>query len=187
MYSHLIVPLDGSPLALEALHPSAAMARSFDATLILVGPDSALSGLDVDNIHAPDVVAVRTEVDLAASLERVGDNLPEPLAVVAGDRWTSVEAAWRGDLLVFGPASDPATYVVGGTMLIDHRITGEEADDRAATAIVLGFGYSTTSDLSTATAERDGQVVIPLRTEAGVVTGLVDRWPGPVFLRAVPR
>jgi hypothetical protein len=93
----------------------------------------------------------------------------------------------EGDLLVFGPASDPATYVVGGTMLIDHRITGEEADDRAATAIVLGFGYSTTGDLSTATAERDGQVVIPLRTEAGVVAGLVDRWPGPVFLRAVPR
>ena len=81
MYSHLLVPLDGDDRTQAALHPSAAMARSFDATRILVGCAAALASLDVDTIYAPDVVAVRTEVDLPSSLERVGDNLPEPLAV----------------------------------------------------------------------------------------------------------
>ena len=64
MYSHLLVPLDGDDRTQAALHPSAAMARSFDATLILVGCAAALASLDVDTIYAPDVVAVRTEVDL---------------------------------------------------------------------------------------------------------------------------
>ena len=121
MYSHLLVPLDGDDRTQAALHPSAAMARSFDATLILVGCAAALASLDVDTIYAPDVVAVRTEVDLPSSLERVGDNLPEPLAVYAGEKWQPYADAWSGDLLVFGPASTPEDYVVGGTMLIDQR------------------------------------------------------------------
>ena len=184
MYSHLLVPLDGDDRTQAALHPSAAMARSFDATLILVGCAAALASLDVDTIYAPDVVAVRTEVDLPSSLERVGDNLPEPLAVFAGGSWQAYADAWSGDLLVFGPASTPEDYVVGGTMLIDRRIAGGNADSRATSAIVLGFGYATTDDLSSAVPERDGQVVIPLRSDTDVVTDLVAHWTGPVFLRA---
>ena len=69
-------------------------------------------------------------------------------------------------------------------MLIDRRIAGGNADSRAASAIVLGFGYATTDDLSSAVPERDGQVVIPLRSDTDVVTDLVAHWTGPVFLRA---
>jgi hypothetical protein len=184
MYSHLLIPLDGSDRAPEALHPSAAMARSFDATLILVGSEAALASVDVDTVNAPDVVVVRTEIDLPSSLERVGDNLPEPLAVYAGASWRPFSDTWNGDLLIFGPASRPQDFVVGGTMLIDHRITGGPADVRATAAIVLGFGYATTDDLSTAIPERDGQVVIPVRSDSDVVDDLVARWPGPVFLRS---
>ena len=184
MYSHLLVPLDGGDRAQAALHPSAAMARSFDATLIVVGSETALASLDVDTIHAPDVVAVRTEVDLPSSLERVGDNLPKPLAMFAGGSWQAYADAWSGDLLLFGPTSTPEDYVVGGTMLIDRRITAGDADARATTAIVLGFGYATTDDLSSAVPERNGQVVIPVRSDTKLVTDLVARWTGPVFLRA---
>ena len=184
MYSHLLVPLDGSDMAQAALHPSAAMARSFDASLILIGPETILMSLDVDTIHAPDVVAIRTESDLPASLDRIGDNLPEPLAVYAGEAWQPYADAWSGDLLVFGPASTPQDYVVGGTMLIDRRMTDGEADARAANSVVLGFGYAAVDDLSTAVPERDGQVVIPVRSDTDVVIDLVARWTGPVFLRA---
>ncbi|MBC8364935.1 MAG: hypothetical protein H8E59_08025 [Actinobacteria bacterium] len=184
MYSHLLVPLDGGDRAKAALHPSATMARSFDATLILVGSEATLAALDVDTIHAPDVVAVRTEVDLPSSLERVGDNLPEPLAVYAGGRWRPYADTWSGDLLVFGPSSTPHDYVVGGTMLIDGRFADGAIDARASTAIVLGFGYTTTDDLLAAVPEYDGQVVIPMRSEIDVVADLVARWTGPVFLRA---
>ncbi|HJL77585.1 MAG TPA: hypothetical protein QF417_09965 [Acidimicrobiales bacterium] len=184
MYSHLLVPLDGGDLAQGALHPSATMARSFDATLILVGSEATLAALDVDTVHAPDVVAVRTEVDLPSSLERVGDNLPEPLAVYAGGEWQPYADAWSGDLLIFGPSSTPHDYVVGGTMLIDRRFADGDIDTRASSSIVLGFGYATADDLPSAVPEYDGQVVIPVRSEIDVVNGLVARWAGPVFLRA---
>jgi hypothetical protein len=63
-------------------------------------------------------------------------------------------------------------------------LTAGDADARATTAIVLGFGYATTDDLSSAVPERNGQVVIPVRSDTELVTDLVARWTGPVFLRA---
>jgi len=181
MFSHLLVPV-ASDTDANVLPAAAALARAFDATVVVIGPGDVLDGADLASVFAPDVAQVRSDGDLAHGLGRIGSSVPNPLVVCSGALHRTITDTWSGDVLVFGPASSPADFRVGGTIIVDQRISFGDQPVRASIGSALGFGFATVADLHAATPDHRGQIVVPERTDDSMVATLVDRWAGPVFL-----
>lgn len=131
MIQHVIVPLDGSEHADAALAPATALARRFDATLVLL-----------QAVHPDDVDLARTELsERAAAIGMPGTEIVlDPLNGPVGALRDAAEARpasvvcmtthGRGGLgrALFGSVAEEALREVGGTFVL----VGPATDPAAA-------------------------------------------------------
>ena len=190
MFSHLVVPIASSPDTALAVHPAAAMARAFEATVVVLAHASVDVDLDqvLADVGSADVaaVSVTAERSLTAALERLQHAFPNPLLVCTGDLAPELLDDWPGALLVFGPASSPRSYGVGGSILLDATIDREGASDLRPLGRAFGFDYEATTDLTAVPSAGDTRVAVPRRTNRAAIDHLIANREGPVFVLADP-
>ncbi|MDH3705846.1 MAG: hypothetical protein OES57_07240 [Acidimicrobiia bacterium] len=185
MFTHLVVPLAEDPETARAVFPAAAIARAFDATVVVVAhPSAAIDPEDlVERVGTAEVAAVHLDADteLGDALERLAPAFGAPAVVCTGTLVTGLLDSWAGPLLVFGQSADPDSYAVGGTVLVDGALHAAADDELVELGRAVGFGFEPVDDVTTVTGE-PGQIIVPRRDRPAAVAALVERWRGPVYL-----
>jgi nucleotide-binding universal stress UspA family protein len=185
MFTHLVVPLAGDAETARAVFPAAAIARAFDATVVVVAHPSA--GIDpedvVDRVGTAEVAAVRLDADaeLGDALTRLAPAFGAPAVVCTGALALGLLDRWPGPLLVFGDGADPDSYAVGGTVLVDGALHAAADEELVELGRAVGFGFEPVDDVTTAEGA-PGQIIVPRRDRPDAVATLVERWRGPVYL-----
>ncbi|MDH4171008.1 MAG: hypothetical protein OEW42_15595 [Acidimicrobiia bacterium] len=185
MFSHLLVPIAHHADTARAVFPAAAMARAFEATVVVVTHPSA--GIDPEDLVArvgtADIAAVRLDDDddVVSALSRVADPTGNALVVCTGALATSLLEGWKGPLLIFGGGTDPDSYSVGGTILVDAAVHARRDDELIELGRAFGFAFEPVDDVTTAIGS-PGQVIVVRRSQTDHVDQLVARWPGPIYL-----
>ncbi|MGI9601723.1 MAG: hypothetical protein ACR2QE_07555 [Acidimicrobiales bacterium] len=188
MFTHLVVPIADSPDTAAAVFPAAAMARAFDATVVVVAHPSG--GTDpesiIDQAGTAELAAVRLDVDteLGAALDRLAPAFAAAAVVCTAALAPSLLESWSGPLLVFGGGSDPSSYSVGGTIIVDAALHTKGERELFELGRAFGFDFEPVDDVTTASGH-SGQVIVPRRRRTAEVIDLIERWPGPVYLLGV--
>lgn len=185
MFTHMLVPLATDAESVRTVFPAAAMARAFDATVVVVAhPSSGVDPADVvDRVGTADVAAVRldADADIAESLRRLAPAFASSLVVCGPDLAESMAAGWPGPVLIFGAGADPDGYAVGGTILVDAAVHATGDPELMELGRAIGFETEAVDDVTTA-PRRTGVVIVPRRNRTDDVAHLVAEWPGPVYL-----
>lgn len=185
VFTHLVVPLAEDAETARAVFPAAAIARAFDATVVVVAHPSA--GLDpedvIDRVGTAETAAVRVDADttLDAALRQVAPRLGAPALVCTGRLAGGLLESWEGPMLVFGPEADPDAYAVGGTVLVDGALHATADAELVALGQAFGFGIEPVDDVTTVEGRPD-HLIVPRRDRPDAVADLIERWPGPVYL-----
>ncbi len=186
MYSHLVVPVAYDPATADAISPAAAMARAFDATVVIVVHDSVTLDLDtvLQTVGTADVasVSITGETTVSAALARLAPAFASALVVADHRLGAELRDAWPGALLLFGPMTDASNYSVGGHILVDAAVHRGSNEEVLALGRAFGFDFEPIDDLTTVDVPARATVVVPNPANTAMVDDLLARWNGAVYL-----
>ena len=133
MYSKILVPLDGSPLAERALEPALEMARTTDAEIILLeAVQDSLAPVPEARYHVPLLETYRSAITSMKYLRKVAARLRPQVKKV---RWHVEEGEPVGAILSFAHHQDVDVIVMGthGRTGLSWVVMGSVAEKVAVT------------------------------------------------------
>ena len=133
MYSKILVPLDGSPLAERALEPALEMARNSGSEIILLeAAQDSLAAVPEAHYHLSTKEAFRSAIEGMKYLREVAGRLRPQVRKV---RWHVEEGDPIGTILAFAHHEDVDIIVMGthGRTGISRVVMGSVAEKVAMT------------------------------------------------------